>query len=57
MDESAKPKECLNRVKPGHSKRDKYFSTVKKKQLAQLDKADRPEIGKTEFLGDRGQVC
>ena len=59
-DESAKPKEYFNWGKPGHGKsEDRYFSAVRKKQLARQDKADRhtagdPEMGKTEFLGERG---
>ena len=59
-DESAKPKEYFSSKKPGHSKGEyRYFSAVRKKRLAQQDKADRhtaedPEMGKTEFLGERG---
>ena len=59
-DESAKPKEHFSSKKPGHSKCEcRYFSAVRKKRLAQQDKADRhtagdPEMGKTEFLGERG---
>ena len=58
--ESAKPKEYFSLGKPGHSKSEyRYFSAVRKKRLAQQDKADRhtagdPEMGKTEFLGERG---
>ena len=58
--ESAKPKEYIDWEKPGHSKSEyRYFSAVRKKRLAQQDKADRhiagdPEIGKTEFLGEGG---
>ena len=58
--ESAKPKEYFNWEKPGHSKSEyRYFSVLRKKRLDQQDKADRhtagdPEMGKTEFLGDRG---
>ena len=59
-DESAKPKEYFNWEKLGHSKSEyRYFSAVSKQQLAQQDEADRhtagdPEMGKTEFLGERG---
>ena len=59
-DESAKPKEYFSSKKPGHSKSEyKYFSAVKKKRPAQQDNADRhtaedPEMGQTEFLGERG---
>ena len=47
-------------MKSGHSKSEyRNFSAVRKKQLAQQDKADRhtagdPEMGKTEFLGEGG---
>ena len=52
-DEPAKPKEYSS--KSGY----RYFSAVRKKRPAQQDKADRhtaedPEMGKTEFLGERG---
>ena len=59
-DESAKPKEYFSSKKPGHSKGEyRYFSAVREKRLVQQDKADRhtgddPEMGKTEFLGERG---
>ena len=59
-DESAKPKEHFSSKKPGHSKSEyRYFSAVRKKRLAQQDKADRhtaedPKMGKAEFLGERG---
>ena len=55
-DESAKPKEYFSSKKPGHNMGEcRYFSAVRKKRLAQQDKADRhtagdPEMGKTEFL-------
>ena len=56
--QSAKPKEYLSSEE--HSKSAYgYFSAVREKRLAQQDKADRhtgedPEMGKTEFLGERG---
>ena len=59
-DESAKPKEYFSSKKPGHSKGEyKCFSAVREKRLVQQDKADRhtagdPEMGKTEFLEERG---
>ena len=59
-DESAKPKEYFSWEKPGHSKSEyRYFPAVRKKRLAQQDKAglhtvEDPEMGKTEFLGERG---
>ena len=46
--------------KPGQSKSEyRYISAVRKNRLVQQDKADRhtaddPEMGKTEFLGERG---
>ena len=59
-DESAKPKEYSGSKKPVHSKGEyRYFSAVREKRLVQRDKADRhtgddPEMGKSEFLGERG---
>ena len=59
-DESAKPKEYFSWRKPGHSKGEyRYFSAAREKRLVQRDKANRrtgedPEMGKTEFLGERG---
>ena len=59
-DESPKPKEYFSWEKPGHSKgENRYFSAVREKRRVQQDRADRhtgedPEMGKTEFLGERG---
>ena len=59
-EESAKPKEYFRSKKPGHSKGEyRYFSAVREKRLVQQDKADRhtgedPEMGKADFLGERG---
>ena len=58
-DESAKPKEYFSSKKPGHSKGEySCFSAVREKRLVQQDKVDRytaedPEMGNTEFLGER----
>ena len=59
-DESVKPKEYFSSKQPGHSKGVyRCFSAVRKKRFAQQDKAHRHtaehhEMGKTEFLGERG---
>ena len=59
-DESAKPKEYFSKKIPDHSKGEyRCFSVVREKRLVQQDKADQhtgddPEMGKTDFLGERG---
>ena len=46
-------------MKPGHNKGEyRYFSCVREKRRVQQDRADRhsgkdPEMGKTEFLGEK----
>ena len=59
-DESEKPKEYFSWGKPGHSKGEyRHFSAVRERSRVQQDRADRHtgedlEMGKTEFLGERG---